>query len=1022
MKRATASACLLLLLQWGFPVRGLAYDIGSHRAFSAKAAQESVALDAALKDLDFSAGRDTLFSDREGAEPLTAVQWVQEGGESEDVPFLRVLNHFHNPLRSWDEAGLRVGGLQIGQSAVLWGQNINQGLLEDGTWSWPLARQRFLLGLVGDSRTERDHAFADTFRALGQVSHLIQDAAVPAHARDDAHPSLPSPFGLAIPLNPDWYEDWVEEARAKNSSENVFNDLLALPARRPLPSVFRPSGSPQASAPIAGLIDTTQFIHTGVVDGPLAPADVGMSEFSNGNFLSRSTLFKNFALPRVSALGQGFFELVDPAHPSTSKFRRYFSKVVEGTSAIEIEHFVTEGALYQSLSSIVGTPPSAGWLLDSRVHRDYAAELLPRAVGYSAALLDYFFRGKLEVTVELGPDDLTLARILGRNASPESLVAGNLALYTETAAGVRTAAPAVTEQLISADPDGALESGQFRVTDGIDRFIAVYRGQLGDETPGPTSSGAVIGKAGRAAIRVEEVFSDGAHWQLRTADGLFPLPVAASTIQELVWGDSDGTLVGRTPFGVGAPNTFFAYSFERDPVSGQPLLDGSGQVVLTQMSSASFPVGLDLGTTVQLSQTIHFQQYLPIFLRTVFIDPAIGVPTSQHIDASDPGLVVDQTRTVTRMARLLLDLNKLNNSRGTPHSWKLRQIGLTSDGRILALVASTLRLRDDFEAFSTKRYVATACYPCPTEDGGTFTVSVSFPTSGFDSTVVAVIDVTNAAVLTSTAPAVIDLRHTTQAVLTSEIPTDSSLRVTEVQHVTGPNSDSGLGFPRAWPTVACSPPQTQSAGVLQLIRGTTATEIHQYRPEIATVVAGTVVLPTSLSQTLCVDIVPSWAQSGLPAVTITVNTANNLLVANRLADGLRARSDLGRIVLSSIGIPDNSSVATQRVVSWNPSEPSATMRAERGDVGSLISTARSTALLRTSAGIAVIPLDGERPVREFPMSQTQAAAFLIVEPAYLFNTGDSRLYSTSPALQATSVAPPLVPGNALGNYHSRVLK
>lgn len=37
-----------------------------------------------------------------------------------------------------------------------------------------------------------------------------------------------------------------------------------------------------------------------------------------------------------------------------------------------------------------------GFVLDSRVYEDYAALLLPRAIGYSAGLLDYFFRGRTE--------------------------------------------------------------------------------------------------------------------------------------------------------------------------------------------------------------------------------------------------------------------------------------------------------------------------------------------------------------------------------------------------------------------------------------------------------------------------------------------------------------------------------------------------------------------------------------------------------------------------------------------------
>jgi hypothetical protein len=37
--------------------------------------------------------------------------------------------------------------------------------------------------------------------------------------------------------------------------------------------------------------------------------------------------------------------------------------------------------------------------LDNNVHNTYAKEIIPRAVGYSAGLLDYFFRGTIEITL-----------------------------------------------------------------------------------------------------------------------------------------------------------------------------------------------------------------------------------------------------------------------------------------------------------------------------------------------------------------------------------------------------------------------------------------------------------------------------------------------------------------------------------------------------------------------------------------------------------------------------------------------
>jgi hypothetical protein len=48
-----------------------------------------------------------------------------------------------------------------------------------------------------------------------------------------------------------------------------------------------------------------------------------------------------------------------------------------------------------------GLIPETKWLyhLDDFVYEDYADNLIPRAVGYSAALLDYFFRGKMEISL-----------------------------------------------------------------------------------------------------------------------------------------------------------------------------------------------------------------------------------------------------------------------------------------------------------------------------------------------------------------------------------------------------------------------------------------------------------------------------------------------------------------------------------------------------------------------------------------------------------------------------------------------
>src|SRR3990172_11180708 len=78
-------------------------------------------------------------------------QWLGEGGVMEDRPgnwqdFVlgnpsRSYNHFHNPLKTWSEAGLNDTVLGIpysGESSVLWSQDTNQ--IIGGQWSWQTAR------------------------------------------------------------------------------------------------------------------------------------------------------------------------------------------------------------------------------------------------------------------------------------------------------------------------------------------------------------------------------------------------------------------------------------------------------------------------------------------------------------------------------------------------------------------------------------------------------------------------------------------------------------------------------------------------------------------------------------------------------------------------------------------------------------------------------------------------------------------------------------------------------------------
>jgi hypothetical protein len=69
--------------------------------------------------------------------------------------------------------------------------------------------------------------------------------------------------------------------------------------------------------------------------------------------------------------------------------------------------------------------------------------LLPRAVGYSAGLLDYFFRGTLDFDVKVGTGQDGQMGLVITNTSAEAMD-GVFALYAEDAEGNRGDSPEVS--------------------------------------------------------------------------------------------------------------------------------------------------------------------------------------------------------------------------------------------------------------------------------------------------------------------------------------------------------------------------------------------------------------------------------------------------------------------------------------------------------------------------------------------------------------------------------------------------
>jgi hypothetical protein len=145
-------------------------------------------VDSYLKNqLGFTKGVTELFKQKEVKE------WIKEGAKLEDETHCRSRNHFHDPLKSWDSAGLNNSVLNTicytyyGESfsvdsSIIWSQKPTENL-----YSWIKAREYYYTALTNNDKNFREDYLAKTFRSVGQVMHLIADSSVPEHVRNDVH-------------------------------------------------------------------------------------------------------------------------------------------------------------------------------------------------------------------------------------------------------------------------------------------------------------------------------------------------------------------------------------------------------------------------------------------------------------------------------------------------------------------------------------------------------------------------------------------------------------------------------------------------------------------------------------------------------------------------------------------------------------------------------------------------------------------------------------------------------------------
>ena len=408
-----------------------------------EAAVESSQLDLVLKNqLGIEEGTDAELKKGNKTKPLW--KWIADGGKTEDYgifgeyDFLttRAFNHFHDPLRDWDEAGLYnilTNGLYSNAygrypvSSVLWGLKPGeQDFFQNraGDWSWEKARGYYYHALIADTNDDRDENFADCSKALGQVLHLLQDMSVSLHTRNDAH-VLPLKIpGTEFYLLGKWnYETYTKE----------YKKFLNYSAHPPDPVLLtdpQPQSNYSHLVPISGLFDRNQYNEGSPI--PVNNNILGLAEYSNANFLTEDTMW-DYQHPSLADTDYDRIDWLNPepvdAEDGKVDNRIYIKKDV----GEQIDHLAAIKYWAYQLNFFYTPEIHYAFLLDEKCWKDYADKLIPRAVGYSAGLLDYFFRGTLEITApeeyvhsivdgSITPHEFIYIKAKVRNTTPDEVV------------------------------------------------------------------------------------------------------------------------------------------------------------------------------------------------------------------------------------------------------------------------------------------------------------------------------------------------------------------------------------------------------------------------------------------------------------------------------------------------------------------------------------------------------------------------------------------------------------------------
>ena len=247
-----------------------------------------------------------------------------------------------------------------------------------------------------DREAAQRRYWASTFRALGNVIHHLQDMAQPQHTRGDPHAGDKYEGGIAPFGHASFYEKYVD-ARIKNARFKMPDDTLVEVAPLALSSM-------NYAAPKFNSYSDYWSTARGAAPRTGSLTGNGLADYSSRGFYTAGTNIGSGAdYPDPPQSGLADVEVVTEATDMTSApvsgsieiFRGTVRDTVSNTTATQVR--LSSYSIFDQFLRQKNAPATYNL---NKYNLDAMAELLiPRAIAYSTGLIDYFFRGKLKISL-----------------------------------------------------------------------------------------------------------------------------------------------------------------------------------------------------------------------------------------------------------------------------------------------------------------------------------------------------------------------------------------------------------------------------------------------------------------------------------------------------------------------------------------------------------------------------------------------------------------------------------------------